>query len=111
MFGDCAKTDLIDLFYRSLNRVSNNVLMQRLKVISCITPAITQIDIPSTYIRASKDFLVSKKCTARFEKLFTNLAIIELEGGHFIAQSNAKHCWDSISKRLALLQASQSEHF
>jgi len=108
LFGDCAKTDLIDLFYRSLIRVSNNVLMQRLKVISSITPAITKIDIPSTYICADKDFLVSKKCIARFEELFTNLTIIELEGGHFIAQSNATHCWDSISKRLALLQDSQS---
>jgi len=100
LFGSLQRIDLVDLFYRSLDKVSNKDLRSRLNIISGLTTATAEIDVPATYICAEKDLLVNRNCIKRFDKLFNHLDIIELKGGHFIAQSNAEECWLSIKLKL-----------
>ena len=100
LFGSFQRPELVHLFYKSFNEVSNRTLRSRLHIISTFSNVTTNIEIPATYIRAKKDFLVSKNCIQKFEKVFKHLNIIHLDGGHFIAQSNAKECWLSIERQL-----------
>ena len=102
LFGSFQRADLVNLFYRSLDKVSNNDLRFRLSIISGLSKVTTEIDVPATYICAETDLLVNRNCVKQFEKLFSNLKILELKGGHFIAQSNPEECWLSIERKLVL---------
>ena len=102
MFGNTHRGDLVDLFYKSLDKVSDRVLKYRLKVIADLTAPTAAVEQSATYICATNDFLVSRKCISRVELLFNNFDMFELDGGHFIAQSNAHECWLAVSRKLAL---------
>jgi len=102
-FGSLNRPDLVDLFLCSLKLVSNNTLRQRLKRIANLNEPESKIRTPCTYLQATKDKLVSKRAIAVFQKLCVNLDVKQINGGHFIAQSNPEKCAEAISGVFALL--------
>ncbi len=99
-FGSLNRKDLVDLFLKSLRLVSDATLKKRLKYIANLGEPSNRIHIPCTYLQATKDKLVSKKAVFQFQKVCANLQIKQLNGGHFIAQSNPKECVEAIINRL-----------
>jgi len=101
-FGESSKKELVDLFYRSLSQVTNKTLRTRLNIIAKAKRPKERINQPVTYISASNDWLVSESSIEVFEELCSNLNIVNLEGGHFIVQSNPEKCWEQILNVIAL---------
>ncbi len=99
-FGSFKRNDLVTLFMQALKLVSNGTLRERLKAISSLTEPSNQLEVPCTYIQATKDKLVSSKSINVFKKLCVDLQIKQISGGHFIAQSNPKTCAEVIISAL-----------
>jgi len=89
-FGKSASKELLSKFVCVIKSISNQVLKDRLEVMS--TQQLPQItfDIPSIYVRALSDSLISPQKAREFTKVFTNINYIEIEGPHFILQVQPK---------------------
>jgi len=101
-FGKASEIELVRLFYKSLSEVTDQTLKTRLNIISKAARPTEQINQPVTYISASNDWLVSNNSIDVFKELCSNLTIVNLEGGHFIVQSNPEKCWEQIRSVIAL---------
>jgi len=95
-FGRDRSDRLTELLEESLHQVDNTVLRHRLKQVSTLQLPAKKIEIPCTYIRAKSDNLVSSKAVESFKEICPNLSIKEVEGGHFILQTNPRDCWQAI---------------
>ena len=104
-FGSSDRTDLVKLFLQALHLVSNEILRERLKIIASLTKPTKVVNVSSTYIQATKDKLVSSKSVTIFQKLFVNLQIKRIDGGHFIAQSNPKACAEVVVETFGTLNS------
>ena len=56
------------------------------------------ISVQATYIQASHDNLVSQRVIKDFDRLFKNLSVVELEGTHFLMQTNPDGVWKVIEE-------------
>ncbi|MEH6358359.1 MAG: hypothetical protein V7745_05185 [Pseudomonadales bacterium] len=101
-FGHSGHIDLVKLFLGTLDSITDATLKKRLRRISKLTLPATSIEVPCTYLQATKDKLVSKKAVLDFKKICVNLTIKQIKGGHFIAQSNPLECWDAIKEVITL---------
>lgn len=89
-FGKSVSTELLSKFVCVIKSISDQVLKDRLEVMS--TQQLPQITfgMPSIYIRALSDSLISPQKSREFIKVFTNIKYIEIEGPHFILQAKSK---------------------
>lgn len=101
-FGSCKRNDLVKLFKQTLKLVANRTLKARLRTIASLTEPKKSINLPCTYIQATKDKLVHSNSITIFQKLCVNLKIEKIVGGHFIAQSNPKKCAEIVYKASGL---------
>ncbi|WP_157443079.1 hypothetical protein [Colwellia piezophila] len=91
LFAQLGSKKLVELFLSSLKLINNSVLRQRLNVIANLVRPKEPISIPCTYVKASNDYLVSKKSVDVFTELCININIVKASGGHFIVQSNPSY--------------------
>jgi len=87
-FGNCASKTLIASFYTALNEIDNEIIRQRLELVHLLKFERQKVAVPCTYVAAKSDYLISKNCYKEFEYAFSNFDKFEVEGGHFIIQSN-----------------------
>lgn len=100
LFGKWQNEYLRALFMDAMNQTPNQLLQQRLNNIAIVKlPAMT-INVPCLYLRGKQDNLVSTKNVALFHNLFTNFEHRELEGTHFLLQTNPKEAWIEIDRFL-----------
>lgn len=78
--------------FESINKVSSKALNHRLKLISTLTEPSDRFDIDASYIQPSNDSFVNVDCIRPFQSSFRDLEVINVSGGHFIAQSNPIKC-------------------
>ncbi|MCW8128242.1 alpha/beta fold hydrolase [Microbulbifer halophilus] len=97
-FGRASTRALTDRLKESLGKVDNAVLRHRLRQVSTLQVPGQKIDIPCTYIRPKDDKLVSPRAAEFFKSVCPDLAIREVEGSHFVLQSNPRECWEVIQK-------------
>jgi surfactin synthase thioesterase subunit len=88
LFGKFSTPELVELFYGSLNSVSNNVLKSRMYQIAKLPVPRMPISVPCTYIRPKGDKLVSKRAIEPFQNLCQKLSVYEVDGTHFVLQTN-----------------------
>jgi hypothetical protein len=93
---------LIELFNSSLKLVNNSTLRFRLNVIANLVRPNELVSVPCTYVQASCDYLVSKKSVNIFKKLCININVVNLDGGHFIVQSNPHYFSTLVQDIIAL---------
>ncbi|MBQ4810359.1 alpha/beta hydrolase [Pseudoalteromonas luteoviolacea] len=98
LFGSANRTELVKLFYKALDNVSNKALKERLKIIRRAIEPVEKIQQPTTYLNASADYLVNKKVISAFKRVCLELNVVNIQGGHFIAQSNPEKCWQEVSR-------------
>ncbi|WP_102798386.1 alpha/beta fold hydrolase [Bowmanella denitrificans] len=96
LFGRFSSSKLIAVFYEALDHVSNDVLDHRLKQIATLKYPVTPIEIPCSYIRPKDDKLVSRAALEPFSRLCHKLTVHEVDGTHFVLQTNPKQCWSLI---------------
>ncbi len=96
--GESAEQDLVELFQDILNKISAEVLSDRIKSMQSLSINNPTRDIPCLYIQASSDRLVSSNKYNEFKKYFSNIELIQFEGPHFILQTKPKECADVIAE-------------
>ncbi|WP_444897581.1 alpha/beta fold hydrolase [Microbulbifer sp. EKSA008] len=79
---------LIDSTYNALLNTNRGKLKQRLHNIASISQPSQRLEIPAVYIRPDRDRLVSKKAVIDISAIYINLNVIDIPGGHFIAQAH-----------------------
>lgn len=102
LFGRYASQDLLELFYKAIKEVSSDVLRARLRQISCMDTPDIEIDVPCTYIQAKEDILISSSVLKTFKRCCKKLDIRELEGTHFLLQTNPAGCWQIIKEKVTV---------
>jgi pimeloyl-ACP methyl ester carboxylesterase len=88
----------INLFQKVIKTVSPNVLYFRLQEIKKLKLIEEKITLPIT---ANDDQLVLKKSLKEWGKVCSNLKIFQVDGKHFILQSNPKRCTEIIIQTMS----------
>ena len=102
LFGLTVNKVIIELFRESMSQVSPEILSYRLAEISKLPDICRHSDVRSIYIQATNDKLVPKKCAESFKRMFKNINVFQIEGSHFILQSNPLACAEVIINEAAL---------
>jgi len=102
LLGLAANKKNIGLLNQSLKEVSPSVLSYRLQEIAKLRISHQLCEIQATYIQATDDKLVPKKCLESFKKVFNNISTFQIEGSHFILQVNPLACAKVIINENAL---------
>lgn len=92
LFGKGANKQIIGLFEQNIKQVSAGVLSFRLQEIAKLGKSHQPCEIKATYIQATDDKLVPKKCVQSFKNMFNNINIYQVEGPHFILQTQPLAC-------------------
>jgi len=100
-FSGEGNTILTAHVFESLNRAKKDKLKQRLKNISKLNTPFRMLATQAVYIQAEKDHLVSERVVNIIEKLFINVSMVKLSGGHFVAQIHPNKCAQIIMREVA----------
>lgn len=103
LLGQGASKELLSKFITVTKSIPDLVLKNRLEVMSQQRLPITTSDIPSIYIQALSDRLISSKKGREFTKVFINIEYIEIEGPHFILQSQPKESARLVTEAISLI--------
>ncbi len=98
LLGTDINQDTILLFKEAVKKGKIKVLVNRLKIISKLSFPTEKCNVQAIYIQARKDRLVSPQSVDAFRKVFTNLTVYEINGPHFLIQSNTTECLSIITK-------------
>lgn len=107
--GRNASNSKIDAFKRVLLSVPQGVLESRLKVIAASRYSGFETSLPSVYIGATNDMLVSSSKRAEFRVAYPKISFVEVEGPHFILQAQPKKGAAAIAGAVHLLTNQTSE--
>jgi len=102
LLGGAENKKLIDLLKQSIKQVSSDVISYRLQEIAKLRNDQKLCDTKVAYIQATNDKLVPARCLETFKKVFTNLSIFQIEGSHFILQTDPLACVEVVVKENAL---------
>lgn len=83
----------------AIKSVSKNVLADRIKSIMAVDElaSFRKLKLPMLYLQPTQDRLVSKSSVNHMRKHNENMCLQEIEGSHFILQTNATSCSKAIS--------------
>lgn len=87
---------MIALFNLTMKQVSPAVLCYRLQEIAKLSNSHQFSEIRVTYIQATHDRLIPERCVESFKKVFSHINIVQIEGPHFILQTNPLACAEVI---------------
>jgi len=87
LLGDEA---LVERLQQTLKEVPSEILYARLLEISKLSTATQKVKLKTLYIQASNDLLVPQKSYEVFERLFSDIERVEVEGSHLILQGKPK---------------------
>ncbi len=82
--------DLLSLFHKSIVSVRPNVLAFRLRQILKALKPTMRSEVNCLVIIGRKDRLISQKISVAVGDCFENSRFLEIEGPHFLAQTNSK---------------------
>tara|TARA_Y100001951_G_C11281215_1_gene265501 strand:- start:1021 stop:1485 length:465 start_codon:yes stop_codon:yes gene_type:complete len=103
MLGKDATPKQIALFHAAINTVPAKVLKARLRVISQTKYDGFTSNVPVVYIAATNDRLVPTTKKREFQQAYTNITFAEINGPHFILQTNPKDSAAAILNAAKLL--------
>jgi pimeloyl-[acyl-carrier protein] methyl ester esterase len=86
------------IFSAAIKEVPNSILKERLSSIRSLNMKEIHSKLPSIYISAKSDCLISSSQIGLFQKSFPNLQVEYVQGKHFLLQSNPKSCSEIIRK-------------
>ncbi len=93
LFGEYAANPmLLDLFYQALAKAPEQRIKSRLAAVATMEPATQPFTVPCTYVCADADYLVNSAAGRHIAELSSDFSLIELQGGHFIAQCQPRAC-------------------
>lgn len=103
LLGQGASNALLSKFVKITKSIPKQVLKHRLKVMSQQRLPLTTFDIPSVYIRACSDKLISAKKSRELSNIFRNTRYIEVDGPHFLLQAKPKESAQLMTQAISLI--------
>ncbi len=88
--GQEATKLLLSKFVNVIRSIPKQVLRNRLEVMKRLQLPETTFDIPTIYIRALSDRLISTKKSQEVANVFNHIEFVELEGPHFILHAQPR---------------------
>jgi pimeloyl-ACP methyl ester carboxylesterase len=90
LMGRFATAELHELHAGALKQMSPETLVARLKAIAYVDvrDKVARASVPGLYLRATEDRMVPGSAATTFAKLAANGMIVDVEGPHFLLQSN-----------------------
>ena len=98
LFGKWQNDYLRALFMDVMNQTPNQLLQQRLNNIAIVKLPTVLIDVPCLYLQGKQDNLIAIRNIKMFRQVFTYFDCKNLEGTHFLLQTNPKQAWDEIDR-------------
>lgn len=95
-FNKPVNLKLLILFNEVIDTVPSQVLRDRLKSISLLKTSDFNCVVPSLYVSATEDKLVSADKIKDFQQRFTHLSVQKINGPHFIIQTCPEKCGQMI---------------
>lgn len=90
LMGSYGSAEIRSAFERALSQNSAATMSARLKAMASVDvrAQLAAVTIPGLYLRATADRLVPAACSKRFARLAPAARIVDLEGPHFLLQTN-----------------------
>lgn len=105
-FGGQANRVLINQFINTIYQVPTTTLKQSMQSLKLDE---YRCSIPTLYIQPKFDRLMSNTKAQEFQKKFENIVIEEVDGPHFILQTQPKQCTKVITKFTTYILLSSSD--
>lgn len=101
LLGQDASNTLLSKFVGITKSIPKQVLKNRLKVMSKQRLPLATFDIPSVYVQACSDKLITAQKSRELGKTFKNIRFIEVDGPHFILQAKPKESAHLVAEAIA----------
>ncbi len=102
-FGLNANKQIIGLFKQSIKSVLPNIISFRLKEIIKLQKIDHACKIRASYIQATNDKLVPKRCAKDFKENFSEITVFQVTGPHFILQAAPIVCAEIVVNEIRQL--------
>jgi len=96
--GQNASKENLSTFRTVINSIPEQVLKARLTTMSHQKMPLETFDIPTVYIQANSDKLISTLKSEELRKIFRNIKYFQIDGPHFILQSKPTESAELISQ-------------
>ena len=107
LLGKDASKELLSKFIKVTESIPDHILKSRLAVMSQqILPSAT-FDVPTVYIQALSDRLISPGKSRELSNVFRNIEYIEIDGPHFLLQAKPKESSQAVAKAAVLIMNNQ----
>ena len=107
LLGQGASKALLSKFIKVTKSIPDHILKSRLAVMSQqILPSAT-FDVPTVYIQALSDRLISPGKSRELINVFRNIEYIEIDGPHFLLQAKPKESSQAVAKAAVLIMNNQ----
>ena len=104
LFEEGTDRQITGLFKQVMKQVSTEVLSFRIQEIGKLPKNHQVCKVRATYIQATRDNLVPKRCVEAFKKVFDDINVFQIEGPHFILQSNPIACVEIVENEILKIQ-------
>jgi len=101
--GQEATKPLLSKFVKVIKSIPKQVLSSRLEVMKVLQLPEMTFDIPTIYIRALSDRLISPKKSQEVANVFNHIEFVEIEGPHFILQAQPKESARLVTEAISLI--------
>lgn len=92
-FGAPVSGEQLALLRTAVQDVPSEILTHRLRLVSTVRISTeTVFDVPCYYLRGRQDHFVPYRATRWFERHFRRFTLEEVEGPHFVLQTNPAEC-------------------
>jgi alpha-beta hydrolase superfamily lysophospholipase len=107
LLGQDASKALLSKFIKVAKSIPDHILKSRLAVMSQQELPLATFDVPTVYIQALSDRLISPRKSRELSNVFRNIEYIEIDGPHFLLQAKPKESSQAVAKATVLIMNHQ----
>nr|MCP4990468.1 alpha/beta hydrolase [Colwellia sp.] len=107
LLGKDASKTLLSKFIKVTKSIPDHILKSRLAVMNRQRLPLATFDIPTVYIQALSDRLISTGKSRELSNVFRNIEYIEIDGPHFLLQAKPKESSQAVATATVLIMNHQ----
>jgi len=107
LLGQDASKALLSKFIKVTKSIPDHILKSRLTVMSQQSLPLATLDVPTVYIQALSDKLITPRKSRELSNVFKNIEYIEIDGPHFLLQAKPKESSQAVAKATVLIMNHQ----
>jgi len=107
LLGQGASKALLSKFIKVTKSIPDHILKSRLAVMNLQKLPLATFDVPTVYIQALSDRLISPRKSRELGNVFKNIEYIEIDGPHFLLQAKPKESSQAVATATGLIMNNQ----